>query len=30
LNGLATAQLFSMTSGAGVEQAQDVLGRWLQ
>jgi GTP-binding protein len=30
LNGLATAQLFSMTSGAGVEQAQDVLERWLQ
>ncbi len=30
LSGLASAQLFSMTSGAGVEQAQDVLEAWLK
>jgi len=30
LGGLATAQLFSMTSGVGVNEAQDVLERWLQ
>ncbi len=30
LSGLASVQLFSMTSGAGVEQAQDVLEGWLK
>jgi GTP-binding protein len=30
LSGLATVQLFSMTSGTGVDQAQDVLEGWLK
>jgi GTP-binding protein len=30
LSGLATVQLFSMTKGTGVEDAQDVLERWLK
>jgi GTP-binding protein len=30
LSGLATVQLFSMTNGTGVQEAQDVLERWLK